>query len=148
MELRQAILGKRVYIDTNILIYLFEGFEEYLPLLQELAQCVDNNDITLLTGEVTLAEILVMPFKKDDTGAINLYTKALNDRKFIELVPTTQKVYIKTAFLRATLSSMKTPDSIHVASAMVGKADIFITNDQGIKTPKGIEKLLLSDFKY
>ena len=146
MGLKQAISGKRVYVDTNILIYLFEGFEEYLPLLQELAECVDSKEITLLTGEITLAEILVMPFNKDDTGAINLYTKALNDRKFIELVPTTQKVYIKTAFLRATLSGMKTPDSIHVASAMEGKADVFISKDQGIKTPKGIEKLLLSDF--
>lgn len=146
MELREAISGKRVYVDTNILIYLFEGFAEYLPLMQQLAQCVDSKEISLLTGEITLAELMVMPFKNNDTNAINLYTKALNDRKFITLIPTTQKVYIKTAFLRATLSGMKTPDSIHVASAVEGKADVFITNDQGIKTPKGLEKLMLRDF--
>ena len=146
MEIRKRIKGKRVYVDTNILIYLFEGFLEYRHLIQEIADCVDNDEITLLTGEITIAEIMVMPFKKNDSRLINLYTTALNDTDFIYLIPTTQNIYLKTAFLRATFKSMKTPDAIQVASAIEGEADIFITNDKGIKTPSEIEKIVLQDY--
>ena len=86
MEIRKHIKGKRVYVDTNILIYLFEGFLEYRHLIQEIADCVDNDEITLLTGEITIAEIMVMPFKKNDLRLINLYTTALNDTDFIHLI--------------------------------------------------------------
>lgn len=146
MEIKSLLEGKSVYVDTNILIYLFEGFEEYRHLIQEIADCVDNNKIRLLTGEITIAEILVMPFKQEDSKLINLYTTALNNKDFIHLIPTTQKIYLKTAYLRATFKSMKTPDAIQVASAIEGKADIFITNDTGIKTPSEMEKIVLRDF--
>ena len=43
-------------------------------------------------------------------------------------------------------SSMKTPDAIQVASAIEGKADFFITNDKGIKTPRALEKIVLKDY--
>jgi len=146
MAIRSLIKGKNVYVDTNILIYLFEGFEKYRRLIQEIADCVDNDEIILLTGEITIAEILVMPFKKNDSTLINLYTTALNDKNFIHLIPTTQTIYLKTAYLRATFKSMKTPDAIQVASAIEGKADIFITNDTGIKTPSEMEKIVLRDY--
>jgi len=58
----------------------------------------------------------------------------------------TQNIYLKTAFLRATFKSIKTPDAIQVASAIEGEADIFITNDKGIKTPSEIEKIVLQDY--
>ena len=146
MAIRTHLVGKRVYVDTNILIYLFEGFPEYRHLIQEIADCVDNGEITLFTGEITIAEIMVMPFKKNDKNLIRLYTEALKNKDFITLIPTTQDVYLKTAFLRATFPKMKTLDSIQVASAIEGNTDVFITNDTGIKTPNEIEGLLLKDF--
>lgn len=146
MEIRSQIVGKRVYVDTNILIYLFEGFPEYRHLIQEIADCIDNGDITLFTGEITIAELLVMPFKKNDSKLIHFYTEALNNKDFITLIPTTQKVHLKTAFLRATFPKMKTPDSMQVASAVEGRADVFITNDVRIKVPDEIQKLVLRDY--
>ncbi len=146
MAIKSHLVGKRVYVDTNILIYLFEGFPEYRHIIQEIADCIDNGEIILFTGEITIAEIMVMPFKKNDKNLIRLYTEALKNKDFITLIPTTQEVYLKTAFLRATFSKMKTPDSIQVASAIEGNTEIFITNDTGIKTPKELEKLVLKDF--
>lgn len=146
MAIRSHLVGKRVYVDTNILIYLFEGFPEYRHLIQEIADCVDNDEMTLFTGEITIAEIMVMPFKRNDKNLIRLYTEALKNEDFITLIPTTQEVYLKTAFLRATFPKMKTPDSIQVASAIEGNTDVFITNDAGIKTPNEIESLLLKNF--
>ncbi len=146
MGISEQITGKRVYVDSNILIYLFEGFPEYHHLIQELAVCIDNGETLLFTGEITIAELMVMPFKKNDSSLIKQYTKALNDSDFINLIATTQKVYLKTAFLRATFPKMKTPDSIHVASAIEGKVDVFITNDIAIKIPDEINKILLKDF--
>lgn len=146
MEIRSQLLGKRVYVDTNILIYLFEGFPKYRHLMQEIADCIDNGEITLFTGEITIAELMVMPFRENDSDLIYFYTEALKNRDFITLIPTTQKIYLKTAFLRATFPKMKTPDAIQIASAVEGDADIFLTNDVGIKTPSEIQKLVLRDY--
>lgn len=146
MGLRQKITFKRVYVDTNILIYLFEGFKQYAQPIQVIADCVDARDSVLLTGEITLAEILVAPFKQNNLQAVSAYSKALNDRQFIQLIPTSRKIYTKTAFLRASLPQMKTPDAIHMASAIEGGADMFLTNDKKLKTPREIERILLDDF--
>ena len=145
MGMRERIIGKRIYVDTNILIYLFEGFPKFRHLIEEITQCVDAGEASLFTGEITIAELMVMPFKKDKPELVKFYMEALEDKAFIKLLPTTQKVYLKTAYLRATLSKMKTPDAIHVATAVEGAMDVFITNDAGIKTPDGLERILLSE---
>lgn len=146
MGISERIKGKRLYLDTNILIYLFEDFPVYHDVIQEITQCVDAGEAQLFTGEITIAELMVMPFRKDNPELIKFHMRALEDKAFIKLLPTTRKVYLKTAFLRATFPNMKTPDAIHVASAVEGGVDVFITNDAGIKTPSGLDRVLLSDF--
>ena len=133
-------------MDTNILIYLFEGFPDYRHLIQAIADCIDNREIALFTGDITIAELMVMPFRKNDSDLIHFYTEALKNKDFVTLIPTTQKIYLKTAFLRAKFPKLKTPDAIQVASAVEGGADIFLTNDVGIKTPSEIQKLVLRDY--
>ena len=36
MGLREVLLGKRVYLDTNIFIYLFEGSEQFKEAMAAL----------------------------------------------------------------------------------------------------------------
>lgn len=145
MGMKDLIRGKRLYLDTNVLIYLFEGFPTFRHVLTEMTECADAGEASLFTGEITIAELMVIPFKKDQPALIKFYMEALEDKRFIKLLPSTQKVYLKTAYLRATQPKMKTPDAIHVATAVEGAMDVFITNDAGIKTPDGLERLLLSD---
>ena len=41
---------------------------------------------------------------------------------------------------------MKTPDALHVASAIQNNAEIFLTNDAGIRTPASIRRVLFADY--
>lgn len=55
-------------------------------------------------------------------------------------------ILIQAGILRGK-TGMKTPDAIHVATAIASKCKIFLTNDRRIKMPKGLDKVLLSDYR-
>lgn len=43
---------------------------------------------------------------------------------------------------------MKTPDALHVATAINQQCSIFLTNDSGIRVPTAMRPILLSDPDY
>lgn len=51
-----------VYLDTNIWIYALEGYPALVQPLTELFTAIDQGDISAVTSELTLAEVLVKPF--------------------------------------------------------------------------------------
>jgi predicted nucleic acid-binding protein len=61
MDITTLIKGERVYFDTNIWIYAFEGFSEYKVHISRLFSNIDEGLFRAVTSELTLAEILVKP---------------------------------------------------------------------------------------
>ncbi len=61
-----ATLGTRVYCDANVFIYALEGYAAYALLLQALLQAMDAHEITVVTSELTVAEVLVKPLRDGD----------------------------------------------------------------------------------
>lgn len=55
--------ASRVYFDTNCFIYVVEGIERYRAVLEPLMNAVAAGEITGVTGEITLAEVLVKPLR-------------------------------------------------------------------------------------
>lgn len=53
----------------------------------------------------------------------------------------------KAGLLRQLYSGLKTPDAIHLATAIAAKADRFVTNDQVIMSIKEIDGTLISALK-
>jgi predicted nucleic acid-binding protein len=58
-----AELGQRVYTDANLVIYAVEGFAAYLDQIRALMTAMNAGEITIVTSELTLAEVLVKPLK-------------------------------------------------------------------------------------
>src|SRR3954465_14243472 len=58
-----AILGKTVYLDTNIFIYTVEGYAPEEAFLRELFAALEDARFTAITSELSLAEVLVKPFE-------------------------------------------------------------------------------------
>ena len=52
MTLRDALPGSRIYLDTNLYIYLFEGVEPYRRLMTELSTEIDRRDIAVIASEL------------------------------------------------------------------------------------------------
>lgn len=138
MGLRKTLRGRCVYLDTNILIYLMEGNAIFAPQMEEIADGILAGDFACVTSELSLCEVLVLPMRIGNTILENKYREFIEQSGAIDLVPTTRETYILAGRCRANLG-LKTADAIHVASAVLAGADVFLTNDRPIKVPSALE---------
>jgi hypothetical protein len=60
------LVGLRVYLDANILIYALEGFALFSTELQLLFDAIQEGRIHGVTSELSLAEVLVKPMLEDN----------------------------------------------------------------------------------
>lgn len=120
--------GGRVYFDTNCFIYIVEGIERYRPVLEPLMNAVAAGDITGVTSEITLAEVLVKPLRDQLAQQVLLYKQMLADRQPFMLAPITQAIWESAASLRARL-----PDAVHLVAARQSGCRLFVTNDGALR---------------
>jgi len=72
-----AELGRRIYLDTNIVIYAVEGFTQYATQIQALLDAMDTGEVSVVTSELTLAEVLVGPLKTQNIAVQQTYRSFL-----------------------------------------------------------------------
>jgi predicted nucleic acid-binding protein len=137
-------LGKSVYLDTNIIIYAVEGFADVAAQIRSLLSAMDDAEIVALTSELTVAEVLVKPFKDENETVQQAYKTFLTPTPVLQLAPVTRDVLEEAARLRAT-TYLNLPDAIHLATAKLGGCDSFFTNDDLFKRVKAANIKILSE---
>jgi predicted nucleic acid-binding protein len=137
MGLREDLKGKRVYFDANVFIYLMEGYPALETSLRDIRDSIFHGESNICTSELTLCEVLVPVFRANNTGLLALYRQFIEDSGAFELIPTTRETYIRASLLRAQFG-LKTPDAIHMATAIESGCSAFLTNDKSLKAPIGI----------
>jgi len=142
MGLTKTLYGKRVYFDANIFIYLLEGNDTLKTAIQELSTLISGGNIHVTSSDLIYTEILPFHARKKDYKAIE-HIIAFIDH--FEITPITKESFIHAGILRGE-TGMKTPDALHVMSAIQNGSDIFLTNDMGIKMPSNMTRVLISDF--
>lgn len=95
-------------------------------------QEVDAGTIQANGSNLILTEVLVHPIQNENTILARQYQNILRYSHNFQLLPVPQEVVIKGAAIRARYR-LKTPDALHVATAIVNKVDAFLTNDARIK---------------
>ncbi|MGC1310222.1 MAG: type II toxin-antitoxin system VapC family toxin [Phormidesmis sp.] len=143
MGFLDSLEGDRIYLDANIWIYALEAVSEYSQMLAPLFEAADTGSITLVTSELSLAEILVKPIKQANVLEQALYSEAIISNDSLTVVPVDRSVLIRAARTRAS-TKLKLPDAIHAASAIENACTTFLTNDKQFKTVKRLHTLLLS----
>lgn len=126
----QVSTGQVVYLDTNILIYLTEGNHEQKLSLRDLFLKFERASARFITSELVFTELLVHPIRTGNTELIQAYERLLS--VLVEPIPVSRDVLVLAAKMRAETPSQKTPDAIHVATAILFSADVFVTGDRGI----------------
>ena len=144
-QIGERLAGKRVYFDTNIIIYLVEGYDAAQPVLNEIQELLATAACQAVTSEFTLCEVLIAPFRQHSAEGVDLFRSFLEDSGVFELAETTRAVHIRAAIAVAH-SGMKPPDAIHIATAQEKDCTVFLTNDRGIRVPDGMERIIVSDF--
>jgi predicted nucleic acid-binding protein len=133
----QIVQRQRVYLDTNILIRLTEGLFDDRNLIDTVVADYVNSGAVFITSELALTEVLVHPIRQKNQRLIEEYGRLMTS--FVKPHPVSREVLYLAAELRAQTASLRTPDAIHVATAVLASAQQFVTGDQGIKQlPPGL----------
>ncbi len=141
MGLAGTLRDRRVYFDTNIFIYLLEGSEPFVAALREVRDLIADQRITVVSCDLVHAEILPLHARRNDQQAIE---RIIGFLRFFEPLPVSPQIMIHAGILRGE-TGMRTPDAVHVASAIQGGCELFLTNDTGIRVPANMTRILLSD---
>ena len=134
----------RVYLDSNGFIYSIERIDPYRSMLDTLWLTVSTGQIKVVTSELTLLEVLVKPLKVGDATSATLYRTVLKNTPDVQMLPITQPVLEAAANLRAMVG-LKTPDALHVATALLNGSTLFVTNDSAFRRVKDLNITVLSD---
>jgi predicted nucleic acid-binding protein len=59
-----SLAGRRAYLDANVFIYALNGFPSLVDVLGGIFGLLDQNLMTAVTSELTLAELLVKPHRR------------------------------------------------------------------------------------
>ena len=114
----------RVFWDTNLFVYLFEGGEFSARVRQVRSRMLERGD-QLLTSALTLGELLVKP---RDEGEAAVRDHETTIRQIATILPFDAASAPHYASIRAD-RAIKAPDAIQLACAATAEVDLFITND-------------------
>jgi predicted nucleic acid-binding protein len=121
----------RIYWDTMLFIYYFEGHSDFGPSVQHIHQEMTRRGDVLCTSVFTAGEILIGPQKRKAHENIK-ELKEYFESDEIELIPFTLSTAEAYSRIRAE-NSVLPADAIHLASASEARADLFFTNDKKIQ---------------
>ncbi|MGB7157685.1 MAG: type II toxin-antitoxin system VapC family toxin [Tepidisphaeraceae bacterium] len=134
-----------VYIDSPIAIYSVERRPQFWPRLEPFWLSLQRGaPLRVVTSELTVLESFIVPLRDAD-----VVRQAEFDSFFasgaVEVLPITRPLLMEAARLRATARHLRTPDAIHVATALLSRCNTFLTNDAGPRSLPGVSTTYLGD---
>ncbi|MBI4519041.1 MAG: type II toxin-antitoxin system VapC family toxin [Deltaproteobacteria bacterium] len=118
----------RLYLDACCIIYLIEAANPFhAAVLARLKQHGKDRSARIVTSQLSRLECRVRPLRDKDTGLLARYDKFFSARRLV-LAELTPAVIDQATELRAKYG-FKTPDAIHLATAIDDGTDVFLTGD-------------------
>lgn len=134
----------RVYLDACAVIYAVEGTPAFRATVLSWLQKVQNDPQSLaLTSQLTRLECRVKPLRDGNTQTLQAY-EGFFVRPRLRIFPVTDGVIEKATDLRAQYG-FKTPDALHLATAIEHAADIFLTGDAGLSRCQALRIELIQE---
>lgn len=139
----------RVYLDTNVFIFAFEGDVAVSERVKPLVDAFRSHPGSVVTSELTLAEVLAESARPRSPILKRLYLDFIIWSGIVDLVPIGRNILFDSVDLRSVHKSahgrkLELPDAIHLATAIQKKCHYFISADEGINPPvemKGLSPL-------
>lgn len=120
----------RLYLDTNVFIRAFEGKDDVATALRAmLTSHPDAAEPFLITSELTSMELLVQPYRERDEQLIQTYENWSISNDYLEVAPIVRPVLKHAAMIRAQYPSIKTPDAIHISTALGARCSHLLSDD-------------------
>ncbi len=117
----------RLYLDASPVIYLVEQRAPYAALV--LTQIRVPGTI-LVSSDLVLMEALVQPLRHQNQPLVQDFNNFFAIQ-VAERIPFCEAVFRQAADIRARYN-FRTPDALHLAAALYGTCDMFLTNDANL----------------
>jgi predicted nucleic acid-binding protein len=117
----------RVYCDSVILIYFFEGTPAFKARATARLGVLGAAGDVLAVSDLVRLECRVQPIRRADAVQLADYDNLFGQPN-VERVPITTAVFDRATVIRAA-HNFKLADALHLASAVEAGCDRFLTND-------------------
>lgn len=143
-ELRRL---KKVGLDTSLLIYHLEDIEPYADLTEVTFSAIAEGLTRAVLSMISVTELFVQPFARGEEDRITIFEQFILSLPNTDLIPPTYTIAKEAARLRAKYA-IRTPDALLISTALIEKAEAFLTNDSRLRSLKaeGVSILVLDDF--
>ena len=111
-----------IAIDTAPFIYFPEQHPNHFILIQSIFNYVLRENIEIITSTLALTELLVKPIRAENVYLQREYRNIVMNTQNISPIIINADIAIKATELRAKYN-LKTPDALHLATAIVSGAD-------------------------
>lgn len=145
MGLISDLRDDRVAVDTSIFIYFIEAHPKFAPLVRPLFQETSDGRRELITSELSLLEVLVVPFRAGNYILADQYEKLLTQSRGIQMSQISRGVLRSAARLRGA-TGIKTPDALQLVAALESGCKTFLTNDRELPVIPGLRVLQLKSY--
>ncbi len=126
----QRFGGSRVYFDTNVFAYFFGDTHPFVVPSAAMLRAAESGAFEALTGEVTIAELLVKPIAANDVAEISRIRRFFDDDELVHLLQHRRPEFELMAQIRAT-QRLKPMDALHAATAISQGCKFLVTGDVG-----------------
>jgi len=135
--------NKLLALDSNIFIYHFEENPLFTTQTSAIFTLFIKGFSRGITNIISIIEVLSYPAPKNLLREREEDFKTLPNFTIYEI---NHEIAVEAARIRRAYG-IRLPDAIQLATALLGKADIFITNDTKLQNFKDIKVVLLTDIK-
>ena len=138
------LLGKRVYLESNVFIYFLQQDPQRFAVAAELVDAAHRGRFAAVTGDAVVAEVMVLPYRSADTEMIERVRAFFDTPRLFDIRTHRAPDFDAAARLRGErrLSMM---DALHLATAVNSSCEYFVTNDSRIPDIEGVAIVRLSD---
>jgi predicted nucleic acid-binding protein len=144
-DLMKAIRGRKLLIDSNIVIYLTDLVEPYQNLAKQLFAMVEGGEAAAVISILTVGEVMQGPIRQGE------HAIALAVKDYLINFPNMVCQEITLDVLDRIgknegigWKGLRIVDSLIIASGLANRVDLFVSNDRHFK--KAIPESMLLSF--
>ncbi|MBZ0280209.1 MAG: type II toxin-antitoxin system VapC family toxin [Anaerolineae bacterium] len=147
IKVSAALSGiKSLYIEAAPLIYYVEENPIYIDRMDAIVEQIEDVPIEGVSSVITLTEVLTHPLRLGQGKLVQEYQNILLHSVLFRLIPVTAKTAELAADLRARYH-LRSPDALHIATAIEYGCGAFLTNDLSLKRVAEIPILILDELE-
>lgn len=118
-----------IALDSNVFISALSSHEKHSPNAQKVIRDIASGKHRAIASSIVYGEVYSVSIAKQSVDLEDFFSHIDN----LETVPATDDICSRAGKLRLEYGpKLKLPDALHLATALNCKANLFLTNDEGL----------------